>query len=46
VDNGGALIMSFIGPYGGRRRAIKGREATAVELQWHWLQEMETGKEK
>jgi hypothetical protein len=32
VDNGGALITSFIKPYGGRRHAVKGRETTAVEL--------------
>jgi hypothetical protein len=32
VDNGGGLISPFIGPYGGRRRMIKGTEAVAVEL--------------
>jgi hypothetical protein len=31
VDNGGALIVPFIGSYGGGRRAVKGREAVAAE---------------
>jgi hypothetical protein len=33
VDNGGAPITPFIRPQGGRRQAVKGREAAAVELQ-------------
>jgi hypothetical protein len=43
MDNGGALIMPFIGSKGGGRRAVKGREAVMVELLWRQLQEMETG---
>jgi hypothetical protein len=33
VDNGGVLVTPFIESQGGKRRAIKGREAAAVELQ-------------
>jgi hypothetical protein len=33
VDNEGALIAPFIRSYGGRRWAVKGREAAAVEPQ-------------
>jgi hypothetical protein len=33
VDNGGALVTPFIGSLGSGRWAVKGREATAVELQ-------------
>jgi hypothetical protein len=44
VDNGGALVAPFIGSYGGGRRAVKGREATAVELQWRRLPKMGKGK--
>jgi hypothetical protein len=44
VDNGGTLVAPFIGPLGSGRRAVKGREAVAVKLQWHRLWEMETGK--
>jgi hypothetical protein len=33
VDNGGALVVLFIGSYGGGRRVVMGREAAAVELQ-------------
>jgi hypothetical protein len=46
VDNGGALAVTFIGSYGSGRRAIKGREAAAVELQWCRLWEMEMGNER
>jgi hypothetical protein len=33
VDNRGALVVPFIGSLGSGRRAVKGREAAAVELQ-------------
>jgi hypothetical protein len=33
MDNGGALITPFIGPQDGRRRMVKGREASTVKLQ-------------
>jgi hypothetical protein len=33
VDNGGALIVPFIGLQGGRRQEVKVRETAAVELQ-------------
>jgi hypothetical protein len=33
MDNGGALIMSFIGSYDGGRREVKGREAAVVKPQ-------------
>jgi hypothetical protein len=44
VDNGGALVMPFIGLLGSGRRAVKGRETVAVELQWRLLREMKMGK--
>jgi hypothetical protein len=44
VDNGGAFLMPFIGPYGSGRRAVRRREAAAVEPQWRRLWEMEIGK--
>jgi hypothetical protein len=34
IDNGDALVTPFIGSSGDRRRAVKDREAAAVELQW------------
>jgi hypothetical protein len=46
LDNEGALVASFIGSYGSEKRAVKGREAPAVELQLRQLQEMKTGKER
>jgi hypothetical protein len=33
VDNGGAIVAPFIGPYCGGRRVVKRREAAVVELQ-------------
>jgi hypothetical protein len=44
VDNGGALVAPFIDPQGGERRAVRGRKVVTVQLEWHWLWEMETGK--
>jgi hypothetical protein len=33
VDNGGALVVPFIGQLGSRRRAVKGWKAAAMSLQ-------------
>jgi hypothetical protein len=44
VDNGGTLVAPFIGKYDDGRRAIKEREAVAVEPQRRRLQEMEIDK--
>jgi hypothetical protein len=44
IDNGVALVLSFIGSYGDIRRAVKGREAVTVKLQFRRLWEMKTGK--
>jgi hypothetical protein len=46
VDNRGALVVPFIGSLGSGRRAVKGREAAAVELQWRRLWEMEMRKRR
>jgi hypothetical protein len=46
VDNGGALIGPFILSLGSRRRVVKGRDATVVELQWCRLWEIKMGKER
>jgi hypothetical protein len=44
MDNRGALLVPFIGPWDGERWAVKGRKTSVVELQWHRLWEMKMGK--
>jgi hypothetical protein len=44
VNNEGALIVPFIRSLGSRSRAVKRREAVAVEFQWQRLWEMEMGR--